>query len=66
MLIFLSFPWIEYLWFLNHHLIHPEQLFLSPLPLYQGPREYLKAIAKLKIVAIGFARPFPAISGADP
>ena len=28
--------------------------------------EYLKAIAKLKIVAIGFAIPFPAISGAEP
>ena len=28
--------------------------------------EYLRAIAKLKIVAIGFAIPFPAISGADP
>ena len=29
-------------------------------------KEYLKAIAKLKIVAIGFAIPFPAMSGADP
>ena len=29
-------------------------------------KEYLKAIAKLKIEAIGFAIPLPAISGADP
>ena len=28
--------------------------------------EYFNAIAKLKIVAIGFAIPFPAISGAEP
>ena len=27
---------------------------------------YFNAIAKLKIVAIGFAIPFPAISGAEP
>ena len=29
-------------------------------------REYLSAIAKLNIEAIGFAIPLPAISGADP
>ena len=29
-------------------------------------KEYLNAIAKLNTVAIGFARPFPAISGAEP
>ena len=28
--------------------------------------EYFKAIEKLKIVAIGLAKPLPAISGADP
>ena len=29
-------------------------------------KEYFNAIAKLKIVAIGLAIPFPAISGAEP
>ena len=29
-------------------------------------KEYLKAIEKLKIVAIGLAMPLPAISGAEP
>ena len=28
--------------------------------------DYFKAIAKLNIIAIGLAIPFPAISGADP
>ena len=37
--------------------------FSSAFASLSKSREYLKAIAKLKIVAIGFAIPFPAISG---
>ena len=29
-------------------------------------KDYFKAMAKLKIIAIGLAMPFPAISGAEP
>lgn len=33
---------------------------------FSRPREYLNSMAALRIVPIGFAMPFPAISGAEP